>query len=136
MKNSFDSEVGPDLLVPHQNGFDGRLISMSLRLKPDAPCLEASVGLQVVATDEGGRESWHRVAIELTSLSFLRVSEEWFVGGGCVLYNGGRLLLSGETGDVVLDLDPGVAWLSPSGVRHESSFLMRGKGSVTTTPVN
>ena len=133
MDNSFASELPDDFLIPHQNGYDGVLTSAQFRVNIKTECLEATVEFQVVSII-ADREHWHRIRVEFVNVAFCRISDNWFVGGGCVLYNGGRLLSSLRGGKVVLDLDPGVAWLTDSGVKHISSFLISGAGVVIISP--
>lgn len=123
MKSS-EMEFQEDLFANYGHGYDGRLEQFDLSVANDR--LSATAVLLLVR-GRYTKLTQHRATIRMTDLKSVRIDAEWFVGGGQVLYDGARLLTL-STGELVLDLDPGVAWLTTSRTPHDSQFLLRGFG--------
>ncbi len=128
MQSSWESHIHEDLLSDFQNGYDGVLEDFSLSLKPGNDGVVVSARLRAVKVN-GSEETWYSVVVTFDIVSEVRVGSAWFVGGGAVLYDGGRLL-RGEDGSLVLDLDPGVAWAATGEKNVNSDFLVVGHGKV------
>lgn len=118
-----------DLLADYQHGHDGLIRSMSLSLNTTKDRIEGRVVLAVARTIDG-TTNWFELHIEFSEVRFSRFDREWLVGGGCVMYDGGRLFV-GTSGELKLNLDPGVAWavVGPKS-EAESCALVIGVGTV------
>lgn len=130
MRNSFESPISTDLLLDHASGYDGVLEGLVTTLNEP----QFSLGAVLTFRVEDGASGWTRFTVRFERVQQLVISDAWFTGGGFVLYNGGRLLVAGR--ELVVDLDPGVAWKEEAAVRTDSSFLIVGEGDVERRPVD
>jgi hypothetical protein len=126
MQSSWESQIHEDLLGEFQNGYDGVLEEVSLTLNPRNDGVVVTAKLRAVKVN-GSEETWYSIVVAFGVVSEVRIGSSWFVGGGAVLYDGGRLL-QGEDGSLVLDLDPGAAWAATGERNMNSDFLVVGLG--------
>lgn len=128
-----NSHVTEDILVRFQNGYDGVLEEFSVELLASRAGVRGEVVLALVSPDQ----TWTRLRLKLHEISKAQFSQPSLVGGGGVLYDGGRLQLT-AAGEFVLNLDPGVGWAATGTLKaeEESNFLLRGRGELTLAPIS
>lgn len=117
-----------DILSEYQHGYDCVLERSSFVSSPEMDALRGQLEFRLVRIT-GADQEWFRLRVTFDEVRVLRVAQGWFVGGGGVLYDGGKVLVEGE--DVVVDLDLGVAWPSRGPDGHLSEFRVEGRGRVS-----
>lgn len=118
-----------DKLADYQHGHDGLVRSLSVSPNTAKDRIEGRVVLAVMRMVDG-TEAWFELHIEFSEVLLSRLDPAWLVGGGCVMYDGGRLFVGPEHA-LKLNLDPGVAWaVAGPKPEQESSALIIGVGTV------
>jgi hypothetical protein len=122
-----------DLLDDFGNGYDGLLERLDVRLDVQRAVLTASVVLRVARWDANVPVQWVSLQLEFTSLERVRLRPDFLQGGGCVLYDGARLVRSEGSNRCTLNLDPGAAWKVTGRPKpdDESTALLVGECLVT-----
>jgi hypothetical protein len=123
-----------DLLADYSHGYDGVLERVETHLREPHGDTHLSVVVVLRVVDTRGR--WARLELKFRRITEVRIDGAWFVGGGGVLYNGGRLFVTADRTHALLDLDPGVAWLVDPPKDHSSTFRIAGElGAVEFSPL-
>jgi hypothetical protein len=124
-----------DFLAEYENAYDGKVDLLEVGLNVEGAAIQARVVVRAAKWRLGVPAEWFRIGIVFSKIELVRIGQEWLEGGGCVLYDGARLLNLG-LGRAVLNLDPGAAWratgvLKPEG---ESAALFVGQCELSIEP--